>query len=273
MLSWVAYMRGGKKPTSEVGLLEALAKHIFGREFTPDLMKTVVLARTSLAEDALQAAAESPIMVGDMSEALEHEIEDMHLQNEIKQYQENVRVKCLSKMHRREALSASMFQCAPTPGGGAHNGARQKQRVDSPRVAFRKRLPNGFCLQAPMCRSPKSGTIAGAYRASAWVQESGHSGPMTPALTTRRFCTSCASHGPRTRKRTAASALGSSMSRTVKAPVVGNFKSPAGVCSGLPVRPVLDLALAEPPEGLAGAGSGLPVRPVSSSRWRASRRR
>ena len=52
------------------------------------------------------------------------------------------------------------------------------------------------------------------------------------------------------------------MSRTVKAPVVGNFKSPAGAGSGLPVRPVLDLALAEPPEGLAGAGSGLPVRPV-----------
>ena len=52
------------------------------------------------------------------------------------------------------------------------------------------------------------------------------------------------------------------MSRTVKAPVVGNFKSPTGAGSGLPVRPVLDLALAEPPEGLAGAGSGLPVRPV-----------
>ena len=46
MLSWVAYMRGALKPTSEVGLLEALAKHIFGHEFTPGLMKTVVLART-----------------------------------------------------------------------------------------------------------------------------------------------------------------------------------------------------------------------------------
>ena len=38
-------MRGALKPTSEVGLLEALAKHIFGHEFTPGLMKTAVLAR------------------------------------------------------------------------------------------------------------------------------------------------------------------------------------------------------------------------------------
>ena len=157
----------GKEPTSEVGLLEALAKHIFGPEFTPDLMKTVVLAR--LAEDALQAAAESPIMVGDMSEALEDDIEDMHLQNEIKQYQENVRAKCLSGMHRREALSASMFQCAPTAGDGAHNTARQQQRVDFAPGGFSPKVAKRFCLRAPRCRCRKSGTIACAYRASAWV--------------------------------------------------------------------------------------------------------
>ena len=120
----------GKKPTSEARLLEALAKHIFGHEFRPDLMKTVVLARTSLAEDALQAAAESPLMVGDMSEALDDDIEDMHLENEIKEYQEKIRAKRLREMQRREALSASIFQSAPAPAAGAQNAARQKQSVD-----------------------------------------------------------------------------------------------------------------------------------------------
>ena len=53
-------------------------------------------------------------------------------------------MKCLSEMHRREALSASMFQCAPTPGGGAHNGARQKQRVDFPPGGFSQKAAKRF---------------------------------------------------------------------------------------------------------------------------------
>ena len=118
----------GKKPTSEAGLLEVLAKHIFSHEFTPGLMKTVVLARTSLAEDALQAAAESPLMVGDVSEALDDDIEDMNLHLEIKENQEKAKAKRLKEMQRREALYTAMFQSARAPAAGVQNAARIKQR-------------------------------------------------------------------------------------------------------------------------------------------------
>ena len=130
----------GKKPTSEVALLEALAKHILGHEFTPGLMKAVALARTSIAEDALQAAAESPLMVGDVSEALDDDIEDMHLENEIKGYQDKVRAKRLREMQRREALYASIFQSAPASAASAQNATRQKKGIDL--------APGGFSQRA-----------------------------------------------------------------------------------------------------------------------------
>ena len=63
-----------------------------------------------------------------MSEALEDDIEDMHLENDIEENQEKAKAKRLKEMQCRESLYAAMFQSARAPAAGVQNAARLKQR-------------------------------------------------------------------------------------------------------------------------------------------------
>ena len=103
--SLACHWERGKKPTSEADLLRALARHIFGEDCTPGILKQVATNRTAWKDDLEAFVQESPLWAGDVAATLAEEIEDLELHEEVEEYKQKMQAQRLRKQKERAALS------------------------------------------------------------------------------------------------------------------------------------------------------------------------
>jgi hypothetical protein len=102
----------GDPPSAEGPLLQALGRHIFAEQWSEELMKEVVDARTASSESMSPVDAQSPLLVGDAQDVLQEEMEGMDLDEELQNYQEKLRCMRLAAQLRAEQLADSVGKCA-----------------------------------------------------------------------------------------------------------------------------------------------------------------